>query len=304
MRHAIFLSFDDKFTHHAKTCINSIKANYAQHPRLLINYKGNNPNTEHFLDELDNAERIRLTAEYRFRTGPVSNAIVFDRYELWTDRFEAFDTIMHLDVDTIVLRPFDYLFEESVPFVAADFHEQSRIFSIDDSRLKTRNDIPPKNTLDDLLEIDGLTIPNSRTAMINAGIFTLPKAYRTSAQRESLLGLARKYNDHVAYADQSIISLWCWKIGIPISSRFELNCQIRLLVDAAAKVNVNTLAILHYSGEAKYQNLLVPTEAHRLTKPLYDLCTEIRSHYRVPRTAEKTASFVARLGDTHRKMHQ
>jgi len=55
---------------------------------------------------------------------------------------------------------------------------------------------------------------NIESKMVNAGLFILPKKYRTKEQYEYIYYLANRYNHYNFYGDQTIITLWAFKNNI------------------------------------------------------------------------------------------
>lgn len=243
MNNAIVFFFDDNYYDYFRACINSLKCNFAVHPKLLAGYDGCRKTVIEFLDSHD-IERIRPeTPEFgaRVRTGPVDNGIVLRRFALWTDAFSVYDKVLHLDVDTLVLGSLQPLFEQEEFFVVAN-HEPSpeaRVFqpgSNDDPRLRM------------LLREDGIDFPGHSDDMVNAGVFMIPRRYRNGEERGRLEYLAARYGAYLAYADQSLLSLYCKFRGIRCSTRFEYNYQSPFFTDETMGYALRDLKVVHFSN--------------------------------------------------------
>lgn len=271
--HAIFMAFDDNHFHYAKSCINSIKANYPEHPIILISYSGNNENVLFFIKEKTNTKLIYVKHDYHYNLGSMPSNIVYKRFNLWTDQFDEYENILHLDADTIVLKPLDALFKKNEFFICSDHSKTANIF--DSPTIHTKN----------LLKADGICIDNIIDEMGNAGIYLIPKKYRTEKYYQDLIRLAEKYHHHVSYGDQSIISLWAHLQKIAITDEYEYNCQIRFLYDKSITLKVENLTIIHFSGEAKdIEKYNRPDNADEIIE-FYLITNAIRFFYRKERKA-------------------
>lgn len=244
MRNAVFLTFDDAYWDHARACLNSIRVNYPGYPLLLISYDGTSPAIRRWLSRLRRAElaspdRFRLSCE-GFPAGPVASEMVYRRYALWGDEFSGLDSILGLDVDTLVLKPLDGLFLHDEFFAVSNhcFYDDVRVFGAD------RSDNPE---LMSLLDEDGLSYPSRADDMINAGVFLLPRRRRSRFEQEGLVSLTRRYARWLAYADQSAISLWMHRHRIRASHTYAYNLQARLLRDRGLGLKLSDAAVLHFS---------------------------------------------------------
>jgi|GEM_PF-1217750 len=222
MNHAIFLVFDDAYSRQATACLKSIEANYPGHPRILACYDGSDPAVLAFLDAVENLERVPYEQDDArlpgIHLGVVNSPKVFHRYLLWSEKFDAYDAILHLDVDTLVLKPLDALFETDEFFAVSD-HSNTPAYRV------FRAGLEQDQQLLAMLAEDGLPFPGGQDDMINAGVFVIPRRYRTRAQYDKLWELTRRYNSYLLFADQSAISLWCHLNGIRIATDYRFNFQ-------------------------------------------------------------------------------
>jgi lipopolysaccharide biosynthesis glycosyltransferase len=280
-KNAIFISFDDGYAHYAKSCINSIKSNYPAHPEIIINYCGKTKSIIDYISQIENSTLFTYEDKFPFDPGSIGNPIIFNRFNLWTEAFAEYKNILYLDVDVIVLKSLARVFNESDFYVCSDCHEQAKIFSVDDNRLLKSRSINTDDTLKNKLSEDKLNVPTSKLSMVNSGMFLMPPSYRTNTNFNDLLMLAQRYNSHIAYSDQSVISIWCWKNGININSDFNLNCQVRFLCDDSMSINIHDVEVLHFSGEAKSPKEYFAPGSVDLK--IYEICNRIRDHYRIVR---------------------
>lgn len=237
---AIFISFDDKHFHFAKSFLFSIKANYSNHPLILANYNGKSNSILTFLQAIDNLKIINLRESYSYEIGHMPSTIVFQRFNLWTDQFDDYDNILYLDVDIIILSSLDYLFNKDDFYIFSDHSPYAKIFRQQDS---------PE--IVDMLKEDNISIPCTIDSMANSGVFLIPKKYRTPMYYQKLIAIAEKYHRYVAFSDQSIISLWCLSENIVFHAEYENNCQIRFFYYKDICIAIDDIRILHFSGGAK-----------------------------------------------------
>lgn len=240
---ALFFSFDDTYAAYAKACIRSIRINYPHYPRILILYNGASRQTLRWFSRIDRSTLLNPTAYHidakTFPSGPVGSKTVYQRFILWSDRFAAFDNILYLDADTLVLAPLDELFEKDDFYCVTNHSPFSwvRIFSPEfkgDSNLRSQ------------LKKDGLFYPDSADDMINSGVFMIPKIYRQNDHFERLLELTTDYGAYIGYEDQSIISLWLRINNLRPSNAFGNNFQVSFFSDPTVNVAPEAMKILHF----------------------------------------------------------
>jgi len=247
-RDAIFVAFDDRYFPFARACLNSLRLNYAGHPPLLVAYRGSRSEVYGFLDTLgpwtDAMPRLGDLPLDAPPAGPVGNDIVYQRLWLWSDRFDDFGNILHLDVDTLVLGSLDPLIRKA-DFFAVSNHEPTaggRIFGTTD---------PGDRDLGRILCGDGLDFPGGMDHMVNAGVFLIPRRYRSGSRFEEIVGITNRYRAFLAYADQSAISLWCLLNRIEASTDYAFNYQTPFLTDPTVRVAFADVRILHFSSPRK-----------------------------------------------------
>lgn len=245
--HAIYLCFDDHFAEFARACINSIRLNFPDHPPLLVDYVGDDAGVLDYLRNV-NARRLppveSLDFDDRIGTGPVGRDIVFNRFRLWSPEFDTFDVILHLDADTLVLGELTALFTSNA-FRIARNHEQTKNVRVFDPIFE----LDP--VLNDRLREDGLSYPAGPDDMANAGVYALPKALRSAEERRALDYLAERYGAYFAFADQSLISLWCHYRGLRFDEDVRYNYQSPFLTDASIDTELSTVRVFHFSSHRK-----------------------------------------------------
>lgn len=242
LNNCIFITFDNNYFDYAKVCLNSLKNNYPNHPQIVIYYKGNDSNVISYLENFDKVEILSLNhfkvSFDNLSLGIMGSSTVYNRFLLWDDYFKKYDTIIYLDCDTVILKPFPELFLKSSPFAVSD-NSKIPVFDIDkDIPLKLINKL--KNDNIDLNEIDKY--------MINSGVLVIPKKFRSASTREQIWKLINGYHKYSYIADQSILSIWMYlndfEIGIDYRYNFQLHFISRLNIKS---VDVNSITILHYA---------------------------------------------------------
>ena len=271
--------FNDGYFHFAKSFLNSLKTNYPNHPKLLINYEGDNQNILSFLDKLGNIEIITFGDQFPYDGGEHSDSFIYNSLHLWTDRFSEYDSILYLDVDMIVLRPLDYLFDHEDFYIISDHNPHGPLFFQEqyDNNEDLRNNLK-EDGFSDIFDID---------YMPNTGVFLLPKKYRTESNFQELIEFGKRYGNYLNYYSQSIITLWIKKHNIAIDKNYDFNCQVRFLFHSDLKLNIYDIAILHYSGENKpgsrWDNETLTSSA------IFISSNDLRVHYRKRRNSREKA---------------
>jgi len=241
--HAIYICFDDRFFPYARACLNSLRQNYPGHPRLLVDYVGDDGDILAFLHQFDATllDPAPLPEFSQHLTPLGDTKLVFRRFQLWRSTFADYDTILHLDADTLILKPLTALFETDTPFFVSNHepNKDGKLFS------KRHADDP---LLQELLTVDGLTYPGGIDDMANAGVFSLPRSFRNRLELSRMSGLAKRYGRYFAYADQSLLSLWLRVMGLKPSLAFRFNFQTPFFTDPSISLPLDKVHILHFSN--------------------------------------------------------
>jgi lipopolysaccharide biosynthesis glycosyltransferase len=242
MNNCIFITFNNDYLQYAKSCLNSIKKNYPNHPVILVLYDGNDASILEFLKSFDNLQILDHAFDFsqtnELTLGVVGSQMVYVRYLLWTSLFDDYENVLHLDVDTIVLKPLDELFGTNNFFAVRD-NCNEKVFSskdLDDERLRA------------LLKEDGIELSDIDASMLNAGVFVIPKKYRNETYLQQLWNVTRRYNTYLNYADQSAITIWCYINKINISTQYAYNFRIHLLfTNILQSFPLESIKVLHYA---------------------------------------------------------
>lgn len=241
------MTFDDRFSRLAIACLKSIKKNYPKHPRLFIYYDGNDARILKLLRRVPNAEMVPSIEipgiSDNLSLGEVGSPTVYYRYFVWGDFFADFDNVLYLDVDTLVLRPLDRLFDTTEFFVVDNREPDDRVRVFDGADLEDES-------LCNMLAQDELPTMRGIADMCNAGVFVIPKKLRSSQSQKQLVDITNRYNRYLKFADQSAISLWCCKNKIPFSTKYEFNYQVTFF-NSEIHRELRDIYVLHYSSPRK-----------------------------------------------------
>ena len=245
---AIYVAFDDAFAELARTCLASLERNWPDHPVVLVDYAGAGGTDLGWLDARPRVRRLPEVEPPRFTQGladgPVGSPMVHRRFRLWTPEFDAYGPILHLDVDTLVLGPLAELFESDEFFIVSN-HEPTPYVRVFDPIFE--HDL----TLQRLLAEDGFAYPHAMDDLANAGVFVLPRRLRNEEELARLERIAGRYARYLAYADQSVISLWCAQRGLAFSTDYRFNYQAAFVNDPSVEARLEDARILHFTTHRK-----------------------------------------------------
>lgn len=263
MRNAIFLAFDDGYMEYAKICIHSLSKNYPDYPELLIFYNGDKEENLNYLRKINRVSIYSFDLDFldysKLNLNSNHSKLVFVRHLLWSERFAAYDNILYLDVDTVVLKPLSELFLKEDFYAVYDLTPPG--YSI------FKNESHSNKDLLRLLDEDGISLSFDQFSMMNSGVFLIPKRYRTQEQFDKLIELTYKYNSYAYIPDQTSISLWCHYNMIEFSDELEYNFQLCFLnhpivfFKKLSQPNyLSNICIMHYTwwkpGNAFYSRFL------------------------------------------------
>lgn len=119
--------------------------------------------------------------------------VFYARMLMWTDAFIEYDVLLYLDVDVLDLEPLDDLFETtSIRIFAEAYHGPNRVLYYD-----RMEEWQP------LLEEDGIADRIDQMAA-NAGVMAIARRYRTDVQYDRLEAIQARYEQWLAWGDQSV----------------------------------------------------------------------------------------------------
>ncbi len=248
MTNAIFLAFDDAFTNYGLACIRSICLNYPSHPEIVLLYTGVD---KRVFELVERVARISILDSSKYAAfmqtlddypaGPTGSHIVFCKYLVWSSYFDRWNKVLYLDSDTLVMRPLDKLFSNYGFYITPNHmpSSDSRVF-----RTGCRED----RKLHETLSRFGLVYPDDMNDMANAGVFMVSREWRTQRHLGTLLNLQHSFSEYVAYADQSILSLWCAMMGIEFVPDYTFNYQVAFRHQSELRFSWRDAHIIHFAG--------------------------------------------------------
>jgi lipopolysaccharide biosynthesis glycosyltransferase len=197
----------------------------------------------HQLARLAAVPRVTLlpVSDVKARVGPVGvytnpalGAVFYARFECWSDLFIAYDSVIYLDADTIVLG-------DLAPMTRADFlvapQKNSNPMFLDD-----RDD-----RLAALLKEDGLS--HDIAVPANAGVFALGRRFRTADQRALIDRIIVRYGPYLRVGDQSVLNVWMHTNSLVPTMDPTYNCQVVNTVGAPGGLRaVSGARLLHFNG--------------------------------------------------------
>jgi hypothetical protein len=244
--HAIFVTVDAEYSDVLGLLLKSLARSYPGHPPVVACTSGWTDQMRRALSRQSPGLRWLDVQALTFPAGPpIGHDLARDRrvmYARWaalTPVFDAYETVVYLDADTLVLGPFDELFAARQPLAFEDAYPNRRemvFYDPDDLNLRR------------LLEEDGLAHWDWERAA-NAGVLALPRSFRTPAQLVEFTRLSRRYGPFLRWGDQSVLNLWLARNAIQSVRDYRFNYQVRLLVERRALEPYRDAKILHFNGQ-------------------------------------------------------
>lgn len=193
--------------------------------------------------------RVRFLAprvDARWSTGLPSliSPLVFERMRLFGEEFSDYGNILHLDVDTLLLRDPRHLFAGDDLLVADN---RGEMFG-DYGSPFVRGFYEDGFKLLPLLDEDGIALSHR---MVNAGVILIPPRYRRREVLDELWYLRERYARYLQYADQSLLTLWLAKNGIEPKLDIRWNFHPPHFLIPVLGVPASEIGILHFAGRAK-----------------------------------------------------
>ena len=243
MNNCIYTTIDRNYENYATACFNSMEKNYPAHPIVLIYYDDLSDAFKSYIATLNNFKLIKIVQdEFKsFNHGIVNKSIVYNRYNLWTSAFDEYDVILHLDVDTLVLGSLDVVFvqDEFLMFDNNEILPDVYIFPTTEEAQESIKRVCPS------IEYD----VNHPPKFGNAGIFTIPKRYRTVENHTRLLAITNELSSYLIYADQSAINLWMLEKSIEVSNEVVYNFQPHFFNCDDNTKNLEDVKIIHFAAK-------------------------------------------------------
>lgn len=222
MNNCIYMAMDKHYEKYTIPCLKSIFKNWINHPKIFLY------NNDELSEELTNLIKDKNVVIVKYHPytfsnlGPVGNNIVYLKYKCWSTDFINYDNVLHLDCDTLILKPLDEIFTTNSLFISNNETLKIKCFKSQ--------------------EVD----------MCNAGVFIVNKRHRSDLNEQLLKTLTLDYMDDMCYADQSIISLWCKLQKISLSNEVYYNFQPQFInyktSSNSPAYDFDKIKILHFAA--------------------------------------------------------
>lgn len=237
------MSCDNAFVPVVELSLRSIADYWPSHPEVIIVGRGLDQRAEQRLRRIAPNVSVIPNTLSAGECGPLmahldprlDAAVFYARFLLWTEQFEAFDSVLHLDADVLIRAPLDDLVASDEFTIFPESYESSNHTFFDHRCAELRAK----------LRADALHCDPRRA---NAGVFVIPRRYRRRAHFEKLQHLLSRYAPYVRWADQSIINLWMISQGISRSEDRRWNFQHRWFHDPRYGHEFGAARILHFNG--------------------------------------------------------
>lgn len=263
MKSAIFVTLNKDFLDFFYIFLNSLKKNYPDHPELLIYHTDLAAGDVNRLEDLD---RVRLfsISENNEHTGPVMAKyhnidphVFYTRYLIWKNFADDYDSILHLDLDVLVMKPLNDLIESDEFMIFQDRYDDLDAVFYDNNNLNLKT----------LLKKDNINMP---TSYANAGVFLVPQKYQTAENYDALIDITSRYKDHLIWADQSALNVWLAKEKIDIKNDDQYNYQVFHISRYRSPLSLFKLkdaSIIHFNGFFPFRKkLLIMKISYLLTQ--------------------------------------
>jgi len=215
---------------------------FPDHPDILINTVGLSSTQVNRLLKFEKVN-CRNASSPDFEDYPLMwshatcrNEALYGRFDIWRNGYLCYDNVIYLDVDTIILDSLQSLCNSASFFIARDVHYRGSIAP--DYVLTDHND--PK--IRSALQQNGIALPQYGG---NAGVFVVPRKYRTAHHYEDLVALGKRFKRTLRWADQSLLNLWAAKHSLDFADDYTYNFQTDLIAPGSISYDVK---ILHLNG--------------------------------------------------------
>jgi hypothetical protein len=244
--HAILVTVDAEYAGVLRVFLRCLERHYPRHPQVVVCTMGWTTGMRVPFDREIQGLRWLDAAALTFPDGPpighertLERRVMYARWAAMTPAFDAYDTVVYLDADTLVLGPLDELFASGRPLAFEDAYPDRRELVFYD---------PDRPALRRLLAEDGLADWTWETAA-NAGVLVLPRPYRTMAQLAEGERLAARYDPYLRWGDQSVLNLWLARNGIRPRADVRFNYQARFFLERRERAAYGDARVLHFNGQ-------------------------------------------------------
>lgn len=239
---AILVTFNEHYFKYFTVFYKSLQRNYPDYPSLIVLWQTLTLEQLEFLKTIPRIHLIDIDT-LEVPPGPglkgrdTDSRIYYARFFIFTDRFKDFDPILYLDIDVVVLKPLDLLFEQTG-------------FTIFQEAYHGVHPIIRTNVEEEKLQqlINDDQLPEFPESAANAGIFLAQRSIRTADHFNSMIDIKERYEPYLVWADQSVLNLWMLKHRIPKTVDYRYNFQPLLLDQRREKEAYKNIFLFHLNG--------------------------------------------------------
>ncbi len=227
--------------------LRSLKKNWPHHPDVILYQQSFSSAQLEALKEYPRISPINMNEE-DFAVGPslmhkdtLKSKVFYSSLCVFTDKFKDYDKVLYLDVDTVILKPLDQLFEEDEFIIFQEAHpgEHQMFYYHNDPSLLA------------LLTADGINSTPETSG--NTGVLMVPKKDRTKQNYDECADIIKRYSKYLALCDQSVFNIWMLKHGIQHRKEYAYNFQIvQLMYQGPPLKEYGKAKIFHFNGLHSY----------------------------------------------------
>lgn len=283
---AIFITINSKFVPITRLFLNSLRRNYPNYPELLIHYTDLSSKDLELLRQYPRVKLISLDRFPDLATGPIMNGIgkivdprvFYSRLLIWTPMYEAYDKIMFMDVDILVLHDLEELWQH-------DFFIVQEPYSGEDNVFYDHNDVNLKKLIYEI-GIDE-NIPRS-----NAGLFVISKKWRNAQEYSFLMQIITKFSSYIKWADQSVINIWMKARNIVPSKDLRFNFIHNQFQVGYDRAFLNKIRVIHFNGTHDNKKRMIYMKAANI---LFNLTRKVSFYADFLKFERRTMFFIRKF---------
>jgi hypothetical protein len=245
MRNAIFYAASERFLPLLELNLSTLRSAFPEHPEIIIYHSGLSDGA---IARLSVIPRLRLHRHIpsERELGPAvtifnerysDRNLSYYRFALWSEAFDEYDNVLHIDADALILKPLDALFNVNAFTIFRDRTEEGASIFV--------NPTKDPAAFEALRREDGLP---EDFPIGNCGVFVHTRSDRTRESREQLLQTLERYRPFIRWADQSVINIWMRRRGLFPVDDSEYNYQCRLLEKTWRTAPLRNAAIVHVNN--------------------------------------------------------
>jgi lipopolysaccharide biosynthesis glycosyltransferase len=249
--HAVVVVTDATLFDQAHRVVRELDEHCAARPDVYCFHRGLGAEQ---LDALARVPRVHPVAldDVAVRSGPLEHhedlaraPLFYARFECFGTRFDAYATVTYLDVDVLVRANL------AAAVAGADFA------AVPEAGGRSPFDDPDDPAL--VARLDEAGWGHDFGPVMNAGVFSLGRRWRTAEQRALLDRIIERYAPFLRVGDQSVLNIWIHANGLSPTLDPRWNCQVVRTLDRRGAIGAFRRAgVVHFNGlRADNQHLAI-----------------------------------------------